>query len=541
MKHLYFTFFSLLLFNACKQQETADLILTNAKIYTVDSNFSITSALAVKDGKFVAVGSDTAIRKKYQAATIVDAQQRIVCPGFIDAHCHFFEFAQSLREVNLTGTTSYDAVIERVATYAEKSSLSTWIIGRGWDQNDWKIKQFPNKAKLDALFPNRPIALTRIDGHAILVNQKAIDLAGISTETKIAGGEIVVENGEPTGILIDNAIQLVKKNIPKTSEKQIRASLVQAQNACFTVGLTTLSEAGLRKKQIMLLNSMQRNGELNIRIYAMINPLDKEYFFNTGTIKTNRLNVRSFKLYADGALGSRGACLLVPYQDKPQSNGFLLNNPEDLSQVISEINEAGFQVNTHCIGDSANRLVLNIYGQYLKKANNKRWRIEHAQVVAPSDLKKFAAYNIIPSVQPTHCTSDMYWAADRLGKERVKTAYAFKNLLKQNELIAFGSDFPVEHINPLYGFHAAVARRDIEGFPKGGFQIENSVSRKEALKAMTIWAAYANFEEQEKGSIEVGKWADFVILDKDIMEIRQENLRRVNVLQTFVGGVRVYE
>ncbi|MBD0260392.1 MAG: amidohydrolase family protein, partial [Cytophagales bacterium] len=323
---------------------------------------------------------------------------------------------------------------------------------------------------------------------------------------------------------------------------EIVGGLKQAERNCLAVGLTTVDDAGLGRGEVTILDSLYRANQLFIRAYAMLEPSaeNRDYYFKNGPYKTDQLNVRSFKIYADGALGSRGACLLADYHDQRGNRGFLLSSPGELRKLAGEIYEHGFQMNTHCIGDSANRLLLRYYGEVLKGKNDRRWRIEHAQVVSAPDVARFSEFSVIPSVQPTHATSDMYWAGDRLGPERVKTAYAYKNLLRQNGMLALGSDFPVEDINPLYGFHAAVARQDAKGYPAGGFQMDNALSREEALRGMTAWAAFGNFEEKEKGSIESGKLADFVVLDADIMKAPAAALRSVKVLQTFIGGKEVY-
>ena len=416
-------------------------------------------------------------------------------------------------------------------------------MGRGWDQNDWEVKEFPTKDTLDKLFPDVPIFLTRVDGHAALVNQKAFDLAGVKAGDNINGGLVEVKNGKLTGILVDNATDLVSAKIPGATKAEQEKALLDAQKNCFAVGLTSVVDAGLSRNTIELIDEMQKAKRLKMRIYAMVSATkaDLDYYLAKGKIKTDFLNVRSVKVYADGALGSRGACLLHAYHDKPDQQGFLLSSPQKLDSLVKVISDKGFQINTHCIGDSANRLLLDIYGKYLKGDNDLRWRIEHAQVVSKPDMEKFAQYKIIPSVQPTHGTSDMYWADERLGPERVKTAYAFKDLLKQGKLLAIGSDFPVEHINPLYGFHAGVARQDAKNYPKGGFQMENAISREEALKGMTIWAAFSSFEENEKGSIEVGKMADFVVTAKDLMTAPKTELRNLKVTHTFVAGEKVFE
>lgn len=542
MKYIIYSLMLLTLFSSCNKKDEADLILHNAVIYTIDKEFSTASAFAVKDRKFIAVGNDNEILENFEATNMIDNQGLPVYPGFIDAHAHFYRYGLGLQDVNLTGTKSFEEVIQRVEKHKNAYPEAQWILGRGWDQNDWKIKKFPAKDSLDKFFPDTPVLLTRIDGHAALVNQRALDIAGVNEKTKVEGGLIVVENNQPTGILVDNAIALVSKNVPEANLYQQTAALLKAQENCFKVGLTTVDDAGLDKNIIDLIDSLQKSGKLSMRIYAMLNPteINKAHYFKNGPYKTDYLNVRSFKIYGDGALGSRGACLLKPYHDDPGNTGFMLNSSETFEQLAAEIYEHDFQMNTHCIGDSANRLLLNVYTDHLKGENDKRWRIEHAQVVANEDLKKFGALDIIPSVQPTHATSDMYWAEDRLGEERIHTAYSFQSLLKENNTIALGSDFPVEDINPLYGFHAAVARQDADNFPAGGFLPEQKLSRKDALKGMTLWAAYANFEEGEKGSIEKGKFADFVILEDDIMKIEENKIRDTKVTATFLAGKKVY-
>jgi predicted amidohydrolase YtcJ len=537
----FLTFIPLFLFS-CSSAEKADLIVHNAVVYTVDSSFTIAQAFAVKDGKFLETGSNEAILKKYKAAQTVDAGGKAVYPGFIDSHCHFLRYGLSLQNADLTGTASFREIIERIQGHRSQYPNATWLVGRGWDQNDWAEKTFPTKDTLDRLFPDTPVFLERIDGHAALVNQKALNLAGITASTRVSGGLVELKNNRPTGILVDNAVDLVSKAIPPPSRSELIQALQQAEKNCFAVGLTTIDDAGLSKAEVELIDSLQKAKALTMRMYVMLNPSqeNQDHYFKNGPYKTDHLNVRSFKIYADGALGSRGACLLHDYHDMPGNTGFLLQTPDDLKNIARALYQHNFQMNTHCIGDSANRLLLDFYGELLKGRNDRRWRIEHAQVVSAADVQKFGEYSVIPSVQPTHATSDMYWAGDRLGDTRVKTAYAYRDLYKQNQTIAFGSDFPVEAINPLYGFHAAVARQDARNYPRGGFQPENAMTREQALRGMTIWAAYSNFEENEKGSIEKGKLADFVVLENDIMKANNSALRNINVILTFAGGKQVY-
>jgi predicted amidohydrolase YtcJ len=527
---------------SCDNRQTADLIVHHAEIYTVNDNFELAEAFAIKDGKFLAVGSNSEILDQYHSDSILDLEGSFLYPGFIDAHAHFFGYGTGLQMADLSGLGSFHELVEKVLNHRKNFPDQTWILGRGWDQNLWEGKEFPKKDTLDKLFPDTPVLLTRIDGHAALANQTALNLGEINASTSISGGKVILDKGLPTGVLIDNAIDKVSAKIPQLGESDVKKALLTAQENCFKVGLTTVADAGLDRQEIELIEKLQKEGSLKMRIYAMVNPTpsNKAYYFEKGPFQNDRLTIKSFKVYGDGALGSRGAALLAPYHDSPGEQGFLLSSEEELANLAKEMYQQGFQMNTHCIGDSTNRILLDIYSKVLKGENNRRWRIEHAQVVHPDDIEKFAQYQIIPSVQPTHATSDMYWAKERLGPERITYAYTYKNLLDQNGMIALGSDFPVESINPLYGFHSAVARKDGNNWPEQGFQSGIKLNREEALKGMTIWAAYANFEEEIKGSIEAGKFADFVILQKDIMDVPEEEIRDMAVSSTYIGGEKVY-
>ena len=521
---------------SCSQErESVDTIVFNANIYTVNNTFEKAEAFAIKEGKFIDVGSSKEIRDRYQSTTTINVNGKTIVPGLIDAHCHFLGLGYNQQAVDLVGTKSFEDVVKRVSAFQNKHQVS-YITGRGWDQNDWEEKAFPNKILLDKLFPNTPIALTRVDGHALLCNQAALDLGGVTIESKVEGGEVVIENGQLTGVLVDNAENLVMNYWPQPTRRDAVNALLAAQDICFDLGLTTVDDAGLSQESIEIIDSLQQSGDLKMRVYAMVSftPKNLEYYLNKGITKTDRLNVSSFKFYADGALGSRGAMLRDSYSDKANHFGLMVTDLATFNTSAQKIANSEFQMNTHAIGDSANHAVLNTYNKVLAGKLNRRWRIEHAQVVSPEDFDLYK--NVMPSIQPTHATSDMYWAEDRLGEQRIKGAYAYKQLLNIYGKVALGTDFPVEQVSPFLTFYAAVARQDLKQFPEGGFQKENGLSREETLKGMTIWAAYSNFEEDEKGSIESGKFADFIILDRDIMTVNQNEIPKIEVLKTFING-----
>ncbi|GLU43980.1 amidohydrolase [Allomuricauda sp. NBRC 101325] len=538
MKKFLFISLAFLAFS-CQPKEEVDLIVQNANVYTVDENFSKASSIAIKNGKFVAVGDAEDITQKYSAKEVLNAEGKTIVPGLIDAHCHFYGLGMNQQIVDLVGTQSFDEVVEKVVAF-QKKRPSNFIQGRGWDQNDWEVKEFPTKEKLDELFPDTPVALRRIDGHALLVNQKALDMAGITVDTKTEGGEIVKENGKLTGVLVDNPMGLIYDVMPEIGKQQQIQALKDAEKLSLDYGLTTVNDAGLSRDIIELIDSLQQAGELSIRVYAMVSnyPENLDYFLNKGIIKTEGLNVRSVKVYGDGALGSRGAALREPYTDKPGHFGAMVTPVDQIEALAQRIAASDYQMNTHAIGDSANIVVLRAYDKALEGKSDRRWKVEHAQVISPSDFDYYEK-GIIPSVQPTHATSDMYWAGDRLGPERVKGAYAYKELLDKAGLVALGTDFPVERVSPFLTFYAAVARQDLDQYPEGGYQMENALSREETLKGMTIWAAYSNFEEDEKGSIAPGKFADFVILSEDIMTAPLQNIPNIQAEQVFLGGKKM--
>ena len=500
--------------------------------------------MAIKDGKIIAIGKEDDIMKKYEATEIKDEAGKLVFPGFIDAHAHFVGYGASLQNVNLVDTKSWDECMERTKAFVAQKNIKPgeWIKGRGWDQNDWDKKEFPTKELLDKNFPSNPVALTRIDGHALIANQMALDLAKIQPGQTLEGGTIETKDGKLTGIMIDNAQSLLHSVIPAATTAQYALSLQEAQANCFAVGLTTVVDCGLNRDDVEKIDALQKSGKLKMRMDILLSDNAENYahYLLAGPYKTERLNVNGFKLYADGALGSRGACLLEYYSDKPGWRGFLLKDRKYFDSIIPKIYASKFQACTHAIGDSGNRMILEVYASVLKGKNDRRWRIEHAQVINENDFHFFGDYNIIPSVQPTHATSDMYWARDRLGPQRVKGAYAYKQLLDQNKWIPLGTDFPVEDINPFKTFYAAVARMDNKGFPAGGFQIENALDRKQALCGMTTWAAKAAFEENEKGSLETSKAADFFIIDEDILKCDAWRILNKKVIATFVDGKKVF-
>lgn len=523
-------------------KEKADLVVLHATVYTVDSLFSVTESFAVADGKIVATGTAKEITSRFDAPEILDLEGKFVYPGFIDAHAHFSGYGMNLMQyADLSGTRSPEEIYARLKEHHEKTGGS-WLLGRGWDQNDWRVQQFPDKEELDRLFPGMAVYLIRIDGHAAWCNSQALELAGITASTHVDGGEVLLRHGEPTGVLIDNAEALVTAVIPPPNRDLMAQALLAAQENCFRAGLTSVADCGVSKEVILLMDSLHQKGSLKMRINAMINPdwENIDHFLASGIYKTPRLQVNTIKIYADGALGSRGALMLEPYSDDPGNRGLQIATQEYYDEICRKALEHNYQVATHAIGDSANRLMLHTYGRFLGGKNDRRWRIEHAQVVHPTDFELFARYSIVPSVQATHATSDMGWAPERLGAQRMKGAYAYRQLLAQNGWIPNGTDFPIERVDPLHTFFAAHFRTGHDGNPIGGFQPENSLSREETLRSMTIWAAKASFEEKEKGSLEAGKWADFVVLDTDLMKASPEEVLNATILETRINGEKVF-
>lgn len=522
----------------------ADLILHNAVALTCDGSpqHATPMAIAIVDGRIVATGAERAILNSYSAEEKIDLQQAVIYPGFIDAHTHFTGYALSLLNVDLVGTKSYQEVLDKVVDFS-KSHPEGWITGRGWDQNDWSSSEYPTLEQLDKLFPDRPVAIRRIDGHALLANSSALRIAGMSNVRPIKGGEMLyLSDGSPSGVLIDGAADSLLSIIPPPDDRTKDEALIKAQYDLFALGLTTVVDAGLDVSDIKRIDSLQQSGDLLIRVVAMFSGTSPnlDSAFAIGPYRTDRLVAQSIKFYMDGSLGSRGAALLQPYSDRPSHSGFIFQDSITFLSNLRTAHDLGFQVATHCIGDSAVRNVLGFYNTVLQGPNDKRWRIEHAQVVHPSDLPLFSSASIIPSVQPTHATSDMYWAGERLGRNRIRHAYAYRDLQDVLGILPLGTDMPVEDIDPRKTFYAATIRKDSEGYPSEGYHLDQSLDREAALHGMTLWSAIANFQEDEVGSIEVGKWADFVILDRNLLTADPDKLLDAKILRTFIAGVQTF-
>lgn len=536
-----------LLVLGCQKKQEIDLIVFNAQVITLDDADPEAQAFAVHYGKIIFTGTNAQVFDRFESQNNLDAQAKTIMPGIIDAHAHFYQLGLGLQEVDLRGTTSKEEVIKRISDFVPYQNAE-FIVARGWDQNDWVDQSYPTKEDLDAVFPEVPVALQRVDGHALWVNSKALAMAGIDRSVSVAGGMIMGDDwGNPTGILVDAPCDRVLELVPEPTLEISTQALKSAEQYCFSMGLTGVHDAGLRRPIIELIDSLQETGAFKMKIDAMVSNIepDVSYFMDKGPIVKHRLRVGAIKVYADGALGSRGAALRAPYSDDPEHFGAIITPMDELEVLANRAIQAGFQVNTHAIGDSANVAVLRVYQKTLApfiatQDENIRWRIEHAQVVPPDYFKVFSK-NIIPSVQPTHATSDMYWVHERLGSDRMKGAYAYNSLLTQAGMLALGTDFPVEFVNPMFTLSSAVYRRDRSGYPESGFYPDEAITREQALKGMTLWAAYANFSEDQRGSIQPGKDADFILLDQNPLTCPVEELSEIKVLKTFIDGEQVYE
>jgi len=541
--------------SSCKEKlnPPADLVLLNGNIITVNDANPKAEAVAVMGSRIIKVGRNEEVRRFIGKGTkVIDLAGKTVVPGLIDAHLHFMSYGNTKRMLDLVGTESKEAILKMVAEKVKTTPPNKWIRGRGWDQNDWpkRERKFPNRYDLDRVAPKNPVLLTRIDGHAAWVNSVVIKMAGVTRNTPDPpGGKILRdEKGEPTGVFVDSAMGLVERLVPPLTYEDKKENALIAMRECLAFGLTSAHDPGIGLEEIRAYKELIDSGRFDFRIYAMITGFSKaaEHYLKIGPevgYGGNRLTVRSFKLFADGALGSRGALFFKPYNDDPGNCGLLTFDPEKAYDLMVKALRAGFQVCTHAIGMKGNAITLDLYERAFKtvKVKDPRFRIEHAQIVRAEDIPRFAKWGIIASMQPTHATSDMYWAEKRVGPDRLRYAYAWRSFLDAGVIVAGGSDAPVESPNPLWGIYAAVTRKDHKGWPPGGWHPEQCVSRMEALKMFTINAAYAAFEEKIRGSIEKGKLADFTILDKDIMSVPEDELWKVKALATIVGGKVVYK
>jgi predicted amidohydrolase YtcJ len=536
-------------------QTSADMVLLNGNIYTADTARPTASAMAVRAGRVHFIGSDADARKLATGSTkVIDLRGATVVPGIIDAHAHLLGLGNLLRRVNLAGSASYDEVIARVKAWAKDVTPGEWILGRGWDQTRWPGREFPTHEALSRAFPNNPVVLDRVDGHAILANAKAMELAGVTpATTDPAGGRIIrLASGSPSGVFVDNAESLVGRAIPASTRADTRKAILAAIAEANRWGLTGIHDAGASAETIGIYEELAKAGNYNLRNYVMLSdpltlsPAARGDYLRRGpqsALYDGHLWIRSIKLYADGALGSRGAALLAPYADEPANSGLLVSTPDHIRGTAAAALRSGFQVNIHAIGDRGNRIALDAVEWALGQVPraNHRFRIEHAQVISPEDIPRFAKLGVIPSMQPTHQTSDMGWAEARVGPQRIRGAYAWRSLLNTGVVIPSGTDFPVEEVNPLLTFHAAVTRQDPSNLPPGGWYPDQKMTRDEALRSMTIWPAYAGFQESVLGSLAPGKYADFVVFDRDIMRIPDTEILGTRVVSTWIGGKAVYE
>ncbi len=535
--------------------QPADAIFVNATVHTVDDDRPNATAFAVRDGAFVAVGDAAGMMvHKGPDTEWVDLDGATVVPGLIDAHAHLAGLGQlELGIIDLSWTSSYDQVIEVIKQRAETAPPGEWIIGRGWDHESWPTKKLPHHADLTAAIPDHPVWIARVDGHAALANARAMDIAGVSPESEDPdGGEIMRDaDGIPTGVFVDAAEALVNRVIPDSAYPDYAAMLLEGQRLCFEAGLTGMHDMGMTTAESDLLRALEASGDLKLRVHATIGKRHAlEHMTSRLPYIGDRVQIKAIKLYMDGAMGSRGAWLLEPYADRPTDHdgdpwvGLATEDPDFVETVANVCLQRGYQLCTHAIGDRANREVLDAYERALKSRaainEDHRFRIEHAQLLSPTDIPRFAKLNVIPSMQARHATSDMRWVADRVGPVRASGAYAWQTLVKEGSIVANGSDFPVEPHEPLLGFYASVTRQNEQGEPSEGWMPNERLTREQALKSFTIWAAHAAFMEDRVGSITPGKRADFTVLDTDIMACEPADILTTKIFRTVVDGETVF-
>src|SRR6266852_1068301 len=537
--------------------DDVDLIFVNGNIYTVNERQPHAEAIALKKDRIVFVGSNDEAKKLVRDKTrVIDLHEHTVVPGLTDSHCHIFGIGEREMTLNLEGTNTREDFLAKVKLRVAQTQPGKWITGRGWIETFWKPPEFPSRQDLDAIAPDNPVFLTRADGHAAIANSAALKIAKIDKNMPNPfGGEILNDKktGEPTGMLLDNAQDLVEKNIPKPTQAEREQALLTGINREIGLGWCEIQNAGSHKDDVDLIKKVYADGKAKIRfINCVYGPgEDAQNFLKEGATLNgfnHHFTQRTIKVIFDGALGSRGAALLKPYNDAPDTSGYLTAKPEELRPMFEEALRRGIQVETHAIGDRANRQILDLYEAAFKvvppdqrRIKEPRWRVEHAQIVDPADIPRFAKLGVIPSMQPSHAISDLFFAPARLGMDRLADAYAWQSFLKSGCIIPGGSDAPVERGEPMIEFYAAVARKSIKGESGDGWHPEQAVSREQALKIFTIWPAYAAFEKKEKGSVEVGKLADFTVLSQDIMKIPEPDILKARTEITIVGGEIVYQ
>lgn len=531
--------FLLLITSSCYKGKSADIVIHNAKIHTMNDNNDIVEAMAIKDGIIIETGPERQILNKYTSEEEIDAGGKDIYPGFTDAHGHIISLAKKNLGADLIGTRSYDELLVRLEKYNQRKNRN-FIIGRGWDQSLWNQKDMPTNDKINALFPKKPVCLFRVDGHAILVNDALLRKANITPQTIINGGLNIVKDGKCTGLLVDNAMNAVLSIIPSYSESEMKKTILNIQNDLFQYGITGVHEAGIEYDEMMLFKKLVDAKKFTLNLYAMLLPSEKNIAFakTKGIFRDKNLSIRSFKVFGDGALGSHGAFLKQEYNDQHNHFGMLTTPLKDLKRIASICELTGYQMNCHAIGDSTNYIILDLYKTIFETNKDHRWRIEHAQVIDPKDFRLFSQYGVFPSVQPTHAVSDQRWAESRLGKKRLVGAYAYNTLLQQTGMIAIGTDFPVEQINPFLTIHAAVQRKDQDNFPNNGFLMNEAISFNNCIRGMTIWPAFASFQEKELGTLEKGKHATFAIFENPVTS--SSEYKNNYAYMTFIKGKKVY-